>query len=118
VFARKIIRLFGHVTADDIENEVRAVAALCSGRQCKYVVEVLKHGWLTNANTDYFIDMDYCPETLEERIIQWNEESRRYQLPAPFTPDPAPRLDPAIPENGIESVINTVAVGRRLSTHS
>jgi hypothetical protein len=91
VFARKIIRLFGHVTTEDIENEVRAVAALCSGRECKYIVEVLKHGWLTNAYTDYFIDMEYCPETLEDRIIQWRKESSRYRPPS--------TSDPAQPEN-------------------
>jgi serine/threonine protein kinase len=31
-------------------------------------VQVFHHGWLTPANTDYFIDMEYCPETLEQRI--------------------------------------------------
>jgi serine/threonine protein kinase len=68
VFARKVIRLFGPVTEDDIENEAKAVSALCTGGRCKYIVEVLKHGWLVRDQSYYFIDMEYCEETLEDRI--------------------------------------------------
>jgi serine/threonine protein kinase len=42
-------------------------------------VEVLKHGWLTNDRAYYFIDMEYCPETLEERIESF--AGKRSQLP-------------------------------------
>jgi serine/threonine protein kinase len=75
VFARKIIRLGGHATKDDIENEANAVAILCSGRESKHVVAVLQHGWLDSANIYYFIDMEYCPETLEERLTRWKQRS-------------------------------------------
>jgi serine/threonine protein kinase len=81
VFARKIIRVFGNSTAQDIENEAKAVAALCLRRESKYVVAVIEHGWLTKANMFYFIDMEYCPETLEERILQWKQQSALIAVP-------------------------------------
>jgi hypothetical protein len=68
IFARKIVRRFGPITEADIENEADAVSKLCTSPQCQYVVEVLKHGWLTNEHTMYFIDMEYCIQTLEEFI--------------------------------------------------
>jgi len=98
VFARKIVRLFGHVTSEDIENEAKAVSALCFGGQCKYVVELLKHGWLTPANSDYFIDMEYCPESLEDRISQWTTISRRIGLVDAAAP-------PTTPRNNIETTV-------------
>jgi serine/threonine protein kinase len=83
VFARKIIRLCGYATTDDIENEANAVAILCSRRESKYVVEVLQHGWLTNANIHYFIDMEYCPETLEDRLHGWKRKQQSDHLATP-----------------------------------
>jgi len=50
-----------------IENEAKPVSALRFGGH-KYVVEVLKHGWLTSEKSDYFIDMEYCPESLEDQM--------------------------------------------------
>jgi serine/threonine protein kinase len=32
------------------------------------VVKVLRHGWLPNDTIRYYIDMEYCRETLEHRI--------------------------------------------------
>ena len=32
------------------------------------MIEVIKHGWLANDYSYYFIDMEYCRETLEDRI--------------------------------------------------
>jgi serine/threonine protein kinase len=69
----------GNSTNEDIENEARAVATLCSGGASKYVVEVLRHGWLTNIY--YFIDMEYCPETLEDRLNGWKEQSNSFATP-------------------------------------
>lgn len=88
MFARKIIRVFGNSTADDIENEAKAVAALCSGRESKYVVDVIEHGWLTKANMYYFIDMEYCPETLEDRILQWKHQSAPVAATQTFASNP------------------------------
>ena len=76
IFARKIVRRFGSVTEEDIENEAKAVSALCASAQCKYVVKVLKHGWLTNDHTFYFIDMEYCIQTLEDFIKDIAKESQ------------------------------------------
>ena len=84
MFARKIIRLCGYSTTNDIENEAKAVAILCSRRESKYVVQVLQHGWLTVANIYYFIDMKYCPETLEDRLTRWRQQSERLTTPQPF----------------------------------
>lgn len=55
------------MTAQDIENEAYIISAVCSG-YCRYVIEVFKHGWLAEDRSYYFIDMEYCPETLEDRI--------------------------------------------------
>jgi serine/threonine protein kinase len=69
MFARKIVRLFGMVTTDDNENEVKVISNLCQvGGRCQNVVEVQNHGWVDNTMSLYFIDMEYCSETLEERI--------------------------------------------------
>jgi serine/threonine protein kinase len=93
VFARKIIRVFGHSTAADIENEAKAVAALCSRQESKYVVHVIEHGWLTKTNLFYFIDMEYCPETLEDRILQWQQQSARLETPQAFASNLEPQVD-------------------------
>ena len=94
LFARKIIRLFGHVTAEDIDNEARAVSALCCGGQCKYLVDVFEHGWLTGAKTDYFIDMEYCPETLEDMMTVYTS------LPDHKRPKPIASADKDTGRNG------------------
>jgi serine/threonine protein kinase len=79
IFARKIIRLFGEVTEEDIENEAGAVSALCTAGHSKYVVEVLKHGWLTKDHAFYFIDMEYCIQTLDDFIRGIAKESQNMQ---------------------------------------
>jgi serine/threonine protein kinase len=66
VFARKLIRQFGGVTREDIESEARAITKLCGPGMNKFVVEVLRHGFLLRSY--YYIDMEYCAETLEDRI--------------------------------------------------
>src|SRR5437667_3367776 len=68
VFARKIIRPFGDVTREDIECEARVISELCQTGKCKNVVGVIKHGWLTRNSSYYYIDMEYCLETLEAHI--------------------------------------------------
>jgi hypothetical protein len=68
VFARKLVRLFGNVSRQDIENEARVVGNLCTAGSSRYVVEVFNHGWLQRNPSYYFTDMEFCPETLEDRI--------------------------------------------------
>lgn len=69
VFARKVIRIFGEVTKEDVENEAAVVSHICRPGQSNTVVEVYDHGWLPGLDSSYyFFDMEYCPETLEERI--------------------------------------------------
>ena len=61
--------VFGSVTQEDIENEVRAISELCRPGQSNTVVEVVKHGWLPRTDF-YFIDMEYCPDTLYDWILR------------------------------------------------
>ena len=68
VFARKLIRMFGGVTREDIEQEANAINKLCGPGASKYVIEVIKHGWLPRNPSYYFVDMLFCSETLEDRI--------------------------------------------------
>jgi serine/threonine protein kinase len=68
IFARKILRLFGGVRKEDIDNEARAVSELCAAGRCRNVVEVIRHNWLPTDSSYYYIDMEYCLETLDDRI--------------------------------------------------
>lgn len=70
VFARKIIRPFGDFTEEDIDNEARTLSNLCVGRRSQGVVEVIRHGWFSEGPSYYYIDMEYCPETLDNRILE------------------------------------------------
>ena len=60
VFARKLIRLFGGVTREDIESEAGAISRLCRPGGSKFVVEVMRHGWLPRNPSYYYIDMEFC----------------------------------------------------------
>ena len=44
------------------------LSKLCRPSHSRTVVEVIKHGWLPRHPSLYYIDMEYCPETLEGRI--------------------------------------------------
>ena len=79
VFAHTVIRLIGTVTEQDIENEANAISVLCTGAQCKFVVEVLQHGWVTGDHSSYFIDMEYCIQTLEDFIKEIVNKSQDLQ---------------------------------------
>lgn len=68
VFARKLIRLFGGITKEDVENEAKAIITLCEKRESSNIVEVMRHGWLPDNISYYYIDMEYCPKTLQEWI--------------------------------------------------
>jgi serine/threonine protein kinase len=73
VFARKLIRL-GVVTREDIASEVAAINKLCN-EDNPWIVKVLKQAYLPNNSPYYFIDMEYCPETLEQRIETMKEHA-------------------------------------------
>ena len=82
------MRVFGSVMEEDIENEVRAISELCRPGQSNTVVEVIKHGWLPKTDF-YFIDMEYCPDTLYDWIRRRDimrhknenaDASRRYEM--------------------------------------
>jgi|SRR5579862_4789705 len=76
VFARKIVRIFGDVTPEDAENEGRMLSKLCRPGRSNAVVEVIKHGWLPRHPSMYYMDMEYCPETLESRIYAAGQKAQ------------------------------------------
>ena len=51
----------------DIGNEARMISVLCSLGKSKYVVEIASYCWLPR-NSFYYIDMEYCKESLHDRI--------------------------------------------------
>ena len=85
MFARKLIRLFGGVTREDIDNEARAISKLCGPGTSRTIVEVLKHGWLPRDSSCYFIDMELCFESLEQRILSLNELPRKRRTFSKFS---------------------------------
>jgi serine/threonine protein kinase len=69
IFARKIIRIFGDSTREDVENEAAVISQVCRSGQSNTVVEVYEHGWLPGFDPSYYyVDMEYCSQTLEEWI--------------------------------------------------
>ena len=56
------------VTRKEIDNEAAIISELCRAGGCKNIVEVIRHGWLPRNPLLYYIDMEYCEETLEHRI--------------------------------------------------
>jgi len=74
VFARKIIRPFGSVTLEDVQNEIRVVAKLCN-RGHRNLIVMFEHGKLDSSH--YYIDMEYCELHLEEYIARkWTPENK------------------------------------------
>jgi len=65
-FARKILRIFGELTREDVENEVAVISQVCQPGQSNTVVDVYGHGWLPGLDPSYYyVDMEYCTLTLE-----------------------------------------------------
>ena len=62
-FARKVIRAFGAVTKDDVDNEVRALKKLCQN-QHPNIVQVFDYGELNPDSAVHFIDMELCDISL------------------------------------------------------
>lgn len=69
VFARKILRIWGDLTREDVENEAAVISQVCRSGQSNTVVEVYDNGWLPGFDPSYYyVDMEYCSQTLEEWI--------------------------------------------------
>jgi len=52
-----------------VENEAAVISQVCIPGQSNTVVEVYDHDWLPGVDSSYYyVDMEYCPQTLEERI--------------------------------------------------
>src|SRR5271170_8090767 len=66
-FARKLIRPFGSVTKEDIENEVKAITDICASGGHRHVIRFLRHGPLP-ASDYYYIDMELCGFNLDKYI--------------------------------------------------
>jgi|SRR5277367_5984120 len=74
IFARKLLRPFGSVTKDDIENEVKAVTNISMGGGHDHIIELLGHGPL-RASDYYYIDMKLCEFDLEKYICNSDREN-------------------------------------------
>jgi serine/threonine protein kinase len=69
VFARKILRIFGDLTREDVDNEATVVSQVCREGQSNSIVEVYDHGWLPGFDSSYYyVDMEFCSQTLEDWI--------------------------------------------------
>jgi serine/threonine protein kinase len=82
IFARKILRIFGDITFEDIENEMRAVEKLCMFDTHKNIVSVFKYGNIRASNF-YYIDMQMCDMNLEywiEHSYAQNEAAKKKAL--------------------------------------
>src|SRR5271154_2358594 len=66
-FARKLIRPFGSVTKEDIENEVKAITDICASGGHRHVIQFRGHGPLP-ASDYYYIDMELCDFNLDKYI--------------------------------------------------
>jgi len=62
MFARKILRVFGQVTQNDIDSEIRAIALLCMHYRHPNIVPVLDYGGLGSLGrpSECYIDMELC----------------------------------------------------------
>ena|ERR1700736_1362851 len=67
VFARKLVSLRVDLKREDVENEFRATAKLCTPPTHKNIVEVYNHGPLHVAEY-YFLDMALCDLNLEDYL--------------------------------------------------
>jgi hypothetical protein len=63
VFARKLTKPFAAATAENLENEHRAITKLSQYR-CEHVIAVLGLGTFPDSNI-YFIDMELCDINLD-----------------------------------------------------
>jgi hypothetical protein len=59
--------MIGDVTTEEVEAEARVIELYRPGLS-NAVVEVIKHGWLPLQDSIYYIEMEYCSETLESRV--------------------------------------------------
>jgi len=62
-----VIRPFGGVTKDDVDNEVRALKKLCQ-TQHPNIVQVFDYGYLNSETSLYFIDMELCNISLRSYL--------------------------------------------------
>jgi serine/threonine protein kinase len=62
------------VTREDIDNEARAIAKLCGPDASVFIVQVFRNAWLPHNPSYYFIDMEYCTQTLENYIFSIKDE--------------------------------------------
>jgi serine/threonine protein kinase len=88
LFARKLIRLYGHSTHDDVEREVRAIIRVCDG-QHPNIIKILRHGWLDEGRPTfyfYYIDMELCDMDLEYYIYRDRSTFTDYMTPSFLNP--------------------------------
>jgi serine/threonine protein kinase len=80
VFARKIVRIFGEIDNDLLQNELRVVLKLCKSRENKNIVEVLGDGSLLNSY--HYLDMELCDLNLATYITwEWRPTIQETTMP-------------------------------------
>lgn len=71
-FARKLIRPFGFVTDEDLQNELNAINRICTQNH-RNIVNILRHDHVQNSPF-YYIDMQFCDINLDDYIYKpWPE---------------------------------------------
>jgi serine/threonine protein kinase len=67
-FARKLISVFGQVTKEDIENELRAYEDFLKHTNHPNIIKVFNRGWYIVQRPFHFIDMELCDLDLHDYI--------------------------------------------------
>lgn len=109
VFARKILRIIGHTTAADIDNEARIVTSFLKNGGHPNIVTITRHGWMMSLNY-YFIDMELCDLTLNDYISYFAGSTLTFEI--------VPSLQPAFVENGCGPIVrlhNIWTIGTHIS---
>jgi serine/threonine protein kinase len=65
--------VIGPVTAEDVNNEIRAATKLCKPGMHPNIVSATWHGKLSLC---YFLDMELCEFNLLTRIAEWRNNPR------------------------------------------
>jgi len=85
---------------------------VCTPGLCKYVVEVRRHDWLSDGRY-YFIDMELCDLTLEDRIREMGRDSVPEETTRVHTNLP---LDRSVPEQNLDVQLRQVEISGARTT--
>jgi serine/threonine protein kinase len=84
-FARKVMRVT-QVSDEDVKNEVKVIDSLRTIGRHQNIIDILKHGWLYDDMSHYFIDMELADLTLSD-YIRYAFHNRDLGTQVNFRPD-------------------------------